>query len=100
MKKMTPREALYYICLELGPVPVTLREDNITLTDKERRLRDSIRALQNFIDYHDDSAHSLPDSVEDFVHVEPSNKETPVVRPRRSVRGDGKDRLETWKQEL
>ena len=98
MKKMTPREALYYICLELGPQPKTNRDDNLTF--KEARLRDSIRALQNFIDYHDDSAHSLPESVEDFVHVEPSNKETPMVRPRRSVRGNGKDRLETWKQEL
>ena len=96
---MTPREALYYICLELGPTPVTNREDN--LTTKEARLRDSIRALQNFIDYHDDSAHDLPETVDEFVHVAPSNEGRDVlIRPRKSVRGDGRDRIETWKGEL
>jgi len=60
---MTPREALYNICLELGP-PQTSRDDN--LTPKETRLRDSIRALQNFIDYHNDSLHSIPDSAVEY----------------------------------
>ncbi len=94
---MTPREALYYICLELGPA-ATKRDDN--LTPKEIRLRDSIRALQNFIDYHDDSAHDLPETVEEFVHVRPLGPEVPMVRPRETVRGSGKQRLDTWKQEI
>jgi hypothetical protein len=68
MKKMTPREALYYIILELGPMPETSRNDN--LTPKESRLRDSIRALQNFIDYHDDTKHRIPDSANEYVHHE------------------------------
>ena len=85
MKKMTPREALYYIILELGPVPETLRDDN--LTPREARLRDSIRALQNFIDYHDDTKHSIPDSANEYRHYD-----------RKGV--EGKDRLEVWKKEL
>ena len=85
MKKMTPREALYYIILELGPVPETLRDDNITA--KEARLRDSIRALQNFIDYHDDTKHSIPDSANEYRHYD-----------RKGV--EGKDRLDVWKKEL
>ena len=80
---MTPREALYYICLELGPAN-TIRDDN--LTPKEVRLRDSIRALQNFIDYHDDTAHSIPDSANEYRHID-----------REGV--EGKDRLEAWKEE-
>ena len=68
MKQMTPREALYYICIELGPVAKTNRTDN--LTEKEVRLRDSIRALQNFIDYHDDQALNIPDSANEYVHKE------------------------------
>jgi hypothetical protein len=63
MKKMTPREALYYICVELGPAN-TIRDDN--LTPREVRLRDSIRALQNFILYHDDSKHNIPDSANEY----------------------------------
>ncbi len=66
MKQMTPREALYYIILELGPVPQSTRDDN--LTPKEQRLRDSVRALQNFIDYHDDTKHTIPDSAEEWKH--------------------------------
>ena len=66
MKQMTPREALYHICLELGPIARTNRDDN--LTPKEARLRDSIRALQNFILYHDDRNHSIPDSAEEYRH--------------------------------
>jgi hypothetical protein len=64
MKQMTPREALYYIILELGPVPETNRNDN--LTPKEQRLRDSVRALQNFIDYHDDTKHTIPESADEW----------------------------------
>ena len=83
MKKMTPREALYYICLELGPAQ-TIRDDN--LTPKEIRLRDSIRALQNFIDYHDDRSHDIPDSANEYRHFDRAGVE-------------GKDRLEAWKEE-
>ena len=85
MKKMTPREALYNICVELGPVPQTNRDDNITF--KEARLRDSIRALQNFIDYHYDSKHDIPDSANEYRHIDRKG-------------ADGKDRLDIWKQEL
>jgi len=84
MKKMTPREALYNICLELGPAQ-TLRDDN--LTTKEIRLRDSIRTLQNFILYHDDSHHVIPDSANEYRHFDRDGL-------------DGKDRLEAWKKEL
>ena len=64
---MTPREALYYICLELGPRPMTLRDDNIT--HREAKMRDAIRTLQNFIDYRDPSGDSLQDlELEDFHH--------------------------------
>jgi len=74
MKKMTPREALYYIIIELGPVPQTNRNDN--LSPKEARLRDSIRALQNFIDYHDDTKHTIPDSADEYKnHLPPLTRE-------------------------
>jgi len=63
---MTPREALYYICVALGPIPETNRGDN--LTAKEERLRDSIRALQNFVHYHDDSDLTIPSSANEYVH--------------------------------
>jgi len=66
--KMTPREALYYICLELGPLPRTHRGDNIT--HSEEKLRDAVRALQNFIDYHDDSELHIPDSANEYRHHE------------------------------
>ncbi len=46
-KNMTPREALYTIVLELGPIPHTIRNDNIT--PKEARIRDAIRVLQEII---------------------------------------------------
>ena len=91
MKKMTPREALYYICLELGPIAETNRDDN--LNAREVRLRDSIRALQNFIDYHDDRTHVIPDSANEYQHHDDY-----VARPTK--RGDGKQRLETWKKEV
>ena len=67
MKPMTPREALYNLCLELGPAR-TERNDN--LSPSETRLRDSIRALQNFIDYHDDRDLRIRDSAEEYRHVE------------------------------
>ena len=66
MKKMTPREALYYICLELGPMSEAQTNRNDNLNAREVRLRDSIRALQNFIDYHDDSSHHIPDSANEY----------------------------------
>jgi hypothetical protein len=44
---MSPREALYTIILELGPIPRTNRDDNIT--PKEARIRDAIRILQEMI---------------------------------------------------
>ena len=66
-KKMTPREALYYICLQMGPVAQTNRDDNIP--HREAKLRDAIRTLQNFIDYRDPSGDSLQDlELEDFHH--------------------------------
>ena len=64
MKPMTPREALYNLCVELGPSR-TERNDN--LTPREIRLRDSVRALQNFIDYHDDKNHTIPDSANEYL---------------------------------
>jgi hypothetical protein len=51
---MSPREALYTIILELGPIPRTNRDDNIT--PKEARIRDAIRVLQDQI---------KPESLED-----------------------------------
>ena len=84
MKKMTPREALYNLCVELGPAQ-TLRDDN--LTQKEIRLRNSIRCLQNFILYHDDANHVIPDSANEYRHFDRDGL-------------DGKDRLEAWKKEL
>ena len=67
MTKMTPREALYNICIELGPTAITGRDDNIT--HREAQLRDSIRTLQNFIDYRSpgDSLDGL--ELEDFHHT-------------------------------
>jgi hypothetical protein len=83
MKKMTPREALYNICIELGPAQ-TIRDDN--LSPKEVRLRDSIRTLQNFIMYHDDTELNIPDSAQEYKHFD-----------RKGL--SGKDRLEVWKEE-
>jgi len=77
MKKMTPREALYHICLELGPVPRTERNDNIT--SKEAKLRDSVRTLQNFILYHNDADSAIPLSANEYVnHKSMRNGETNV----------------------
>ena len=45
---MTPREALYHLVMELGPVPQTLRDDN--LTPKEVTLRDAVNTLQELVD--------------------------------------------------
>ena len=44
---MTPREALYHLIIELGPVPQTMRNEN--LSPKEIRLRDSVEVLQDLI---------------------------------------------------
>jgi len=68
-RKMTPREALYHICLELGPVARTNRDENIT--KREAKIRDAIRALQNFIDYRDPSGDSLQNlELDDFHHAQ------------------------------
>ena len=83
MIKMTPREALYYIVVELGPAR-TNRDDNIT--EHEARLRDAIRTLQNFVTYHDDGNHVIPDSANEYRHHE-------------ETKGDGKERLEAWKED-
>jgi len=48
---MTPREALYHLCLELGPIAKTNRDDNLSY--KEVQLRDSVRVLQDLI-YRDE----------------------------------------------
>jgi hypothetical protein len=48
---MTPREALYHLCLELGPIAKTNRDDNLSY--KETVLRDSVRVLQDLI-YRDE----------------------------------------------
>lgn len=45
---MTPREALYHLVMELGPVPQTKRDDN--LTPKEALLRDSVKVLQDLVE--------------------------------------------------
>lgn len=76
MTKMTPREALYYICVELGP-PETNRDDN--LNKKEVRLRDAIRTLQNFVTYHDDSVLNIPDSANEWQHKEPEEYGLPPL---------------------
>ena len=44
---MTPREALYHLVIELGPVPQTMRNDN--LSPKEIRLREAVEVLQDLI---------------------------------------------------
>ena len=79
---MTPREALYHICVELGP-PKTDRNDN--LTQKEEVLRDAVRTLQNFILYHD-SDQEIPESANEY-----------NTNPRK---GSGKDRIDKWKSDI
>jgi len=54
---MTPREALYHLCLELGPIPRTTRNDN--LSPKEIRLRDSVDALKELVAEHQDQLDSV-----------------------------------------
>ena len=44
---MTARQALYHLTLELGPTPMTGRNDNIT--PKEARLRDAIAVLTELV---------------------------------------------------
>jgi len=68
MKRMTPREALYNVVLSLGPIPSTERNENLSAA--EVRLRDSVRALQNFIEYHDDSKLKIPDSANEYGHTQ------------------------------
>lgn len=91
MKKMTPREALYNVCVALGPMPKTNRDDNVE--QYEVLLRDSIRTLQNFVTYHDDSVRAVPEVQLDWldadqVLVSPRNDDLVHVAPSstRSVR--------------
>lgn len=58
---MTPREALYWLCVELGPVPTTNRDDNLSY--KQVRLRDAVRTLQDLIDAQDTPRDSLDSDV-------------------------------------
>ena len=44
---LTPRQALYHLTVELGPTPMTHRDDNVT--PKEARLRDAIAVLQELV---------------------------------------------------
>ncbi len=44
---MTPREALYHICVALGPIPVTERDDN--LSPEQIRIKEAVCVLQNLI---------------------------------------------------
>ena len=54
---MTPREALYWLCIELGPVPTTTRNDNLSI--EQVRLREAVRTLQDLIDAQDTPRDSL-----------------------------------------
>lgn len=56
---MTPREALYWLCVELGPVPTTNRDDNLSV--KQVRLREAVRTLQDLIEAQDTPRESLDD---------------------------------------
>lgn len=89
---MTPREALYHVCVALGPQPKTKRDDNLTY--QEARLRDAVKVLQNFVTYHADADREIPVSANEYVHHDDY-----IARPRAEHRGDGKDRIETWKNE-
>ncbi len=44
---LTPRQALYHLSVELGPTPMTHRDDNVT--PKEARLRDAIAVLKELV---------------------------------------------------
>jgi len=46
--KMNAREALYTLCIELGPVPITKREDN--LAPNEARLKQAVDVLRTYIE--------------------------------------------------
>mgnify|MGYP000138184289 CR=1 FL=1 len=48
---MNAREALYTLCLEVGPMPTTNRSDN--LSAQETRLQQAVRVLQDFIERDD-----------------------------------------------
>jgi hypothetical protein len=47
MREMTAREALYTLCVKLGPIPTTLREDN--LSPDEIRVNEAVRVLMDSI---------------------------------------------------
>ena len=57
---MTPREALYHLVMELGPVPQTKRDDN--LTPKEATLRDSVNTLKDLIDSNESQTLASDDT--------------------------------------
>ncbi len=65
---MTPREALYHVCLALGPQPTTKRDDNLTY--QEAKLRDAVKVLQNFVHYHNDADTVIPDSANEYRHFQ------------------------------
>lgn len=65
---MTPREALYYVSIALGPTPATKRDDNLTF--QEAKLRDAIKVLQNFVHYHNDADTVIPDSANEYRHYD------------------------------
>ena len=50
---MNPREALYRICIALGPLPKDAREGYITA--REAILRDAVQVLKDLIDREDQS---------------------------------------------
>jgi len=62
---MTPREALYHLVMELGPVPQTLRDDN--LSPKEIRLRDAVNTLAQLIAEHDQCEDNVEKSREELM---------------------------------
>ena len=70
---MNPREALYYICLELGPTPATKRDDNITY--KEARLRDAVSTLQTLIEESEKQGTPNEDSTDNSAEHEASYRE-------------------------
>jgi len=65
---MTPREALYHLCIELGPVPQTTRNDN--LSPKEIRLRDSVEVLKDLIA---ETESSVTEQLDDHIEADRSD---------------------------
>lgn len=59
---LTPRQALYHLTVELGPTPMTHRDDNVA--PKEARLRDAIAVLQELVTAEERRAHDTASTVE------------------------------------